>query len=143
MHSSQYSVPQHGVLTASRKSLLSIGHTRVASIGVRSRMSAAVNPFGRETCFCHEALNVFISGQPARKDIGCNIRVRLSYNITSFRRHHYSLSKLTVVWMVNSLEETPWYTGCSFDARLIIELAVIVSWTVMYPVTFRKDKAHK
>ena len=60
MHSSQYSVPQQGVLTASRKSLLSMGHTRVESVGVRSRTSAAVNPLGRETCFCHEALKPYI-----------------------------------------------------------------------------------
>lgn len=57
MHSSQYSVPQHGVLTASRKSLLSIGHTRDESVGVRSRTSAAVSPLGLETCFCHDALD--------------------------------------------------------------------------------------
>lgn len=56
MHSSQYVVSQHGVLTASRNSLLSIGQTRAGSVGVRSRMSASVNAFGRATCFCQAAL---------------------------------------------------------------------------------------
>lgn len=57
MHSSQYALSQHGVLTASRKSRLSIGQIKEGSVGLRSRMSASVSPFGRETCFCQAALS--------------------------------------------------------------------------------------
>jgi hypothetical protein len=57
MHSSQKLVPQHGVLTASLKSLLSIEQVTEASVGVRSRMSVSVSAFGLATCFCHDALH--------------------------------------------------------------------------------------
>ena len=56
MFSSLYVVPQHGVLTASRSNLWSSGQASVGSLGARSRMSAAVIPLFRDTCFCHDAL---------------------------------------------------------------------------------------
>jgi len=57
MHSSQYAFSQQGVLTASRNSRLSMGQTKERSVGFRSRTSASVSPFGRETCFCQATLS--------------------------------------------------------------------------------------
>ena len=57
MHSSQYAFSQHGVLTASRNSRLSMGQIKAESVGFRSRMSASVSPLGRENCFCQATLS--------------------------------------------------------------------------------------
>ena len=62
MQSSQYKVPQHGVLTASLNSLLSMGQVSAGSVGGRSRISASLSPFALATCLCHAALHDYQHG---------------------------------------------------------------------------------
>jgi len=89
MQSSQYSVPQQGVLTASRKSLLSIGQTKEGSVGFLSRTSAAVNAVARDACFCHDALNVGKVEHPKCQEI--HEQIGLGNDIAAFWGDHDSL----------------------------------------------------
>jgi hypothetical protein len=56
MHSSQYSVLQQGVRTASRSNLAQIGQDSALSVPAFSRTSASVNAFGL-VCFFHDCLS--------------------------------------------------------------------------------------
>lgn len=131
MHSSQYSVPQHGVLTASLKSLLSIGQAREASVGARSRISAAVNPLGRDTCFCHAALED--NQRLIRYEVTTHIRIRLCYNIASLGCHHHTLAAVRIV---HCLEEASRDTSSSLYPGLVVELSIVVGGAVVYPMSF-------
>ena len=56
MQSSQYAVPQQGVLTASRSIRLSMGQTMLGSFEGRSRTSASERALDLTVCLCHDAL---------------------------------------------------------------------------------------
>ena len=131
MHSSQYSVPQHGVLTASLKSLLSIGQVREASVGARSRTSAAVNPFGRDTCFCHAALGG--NQRQIWHEFTTHVRIRLCDNIPSLGCYHHALAAVRIV---HRLEKASRDTGSSLYSGLVVKLSIVVGGAVVYPMPF-------
>jgi hypothetical protein len=105
------------------------------SVGVRSRTSAAVSPFGRSTCFCHDALNhtYFIAKFTERWER--DEHIGLSDDIATFWGDHYALTELVATGIIHGLQHAPWNAGGTFYAGPVIELTIVVGWTIMYPVT--------
>src|SRR6266849_8031591 len=101
MQSSQYGVPQHGVLTASRRIRLSIGQTMVGSFEGRSRTSASERLLNLTDCLCHDALREPCEPMSER-EVGRKIysRVRLCYNVAAFGRDHDSMANSRATWIV-------------------------------------------
>jgi hypothetical protein len=102
MQSSQYAVPQHGVLTASRRIRLSIGQTMLGSFEGRSRTSASERPLDLTDCLCHDALREPCQPIVKRGRVKIYSRVRLCYNVATFRCDHDSMAYPRATWIVDS-----------------------------------------
>ena len=74
----------------------------------------------------------------SERDIGrantLYLRVRLCYNVATFRRDHDSMAYPRATWIVDSFKEAPRDTCCPFYAWLIVELTITIRWTVLNPM---------
>src|SRR6266566_9821874 len=102
MQSSQYAVPQHGVLTASRRIRLSIGQTMLGSFEGRSRTSTSERPLDLMDCLYHDALREPCEPIGKRGRAKIYSRVWLCYNVAAFRRDHNSMAYPRSTWIVDS-----------------------------------------
>jgi hypothetical protein len=110
------------------------------SVGVRSRTSAAVSPFGRRTCFCHDALKrIFITRNFGEGD---GAHIGLSDDVATFWGDHYALAELIATRIFNGLEHTAWDARSTLDTGPVVEFTVVVSRTVVYPVAFGRSSSN-
>lgn len=144
MHSSQYLVEQHGVLTASRKSLEHKGHASVGSEGASWKTSARDKSFDFVRLRFQDALcsrageseaERLLQTRPKLNEGAKNSRIRLSYDIRTIRCDHDTCLSLLVGRLLDSLEETSRNTGRALEPRLVVKVSVIVGGALLNPVT--------
>jgi hypothetical protein len=62
-------------------------------------------------------------------------RIRLRHHVTTFWCHHDSLTYPCATGIVDRFQKASRNSRCSLDAWFIIELTIVVGWTVLNPVT--------
>lgn len=139
-HSSQYVVKQHGVCTAEVKSLVQSGQAREESEGASSRTSEAVTILGFARCFSQVALSIRSSAlflcERGKWECEKDVHVRFGDDESSFGcDHDSSRSTLCGHRRLNDLQETSRNTRRPLEARLVVEVLVLVCRAGLNPMT--------